>query len=256
MRKIIITGASSGFGHQTAVAFAQQGWAVFALARRLAPLQELSKAYPAITAAQLDVSDRSQTMTVLSSYLEEHGAPDVLMNNAGFALGLDKAHQAQLDDWDAMIDVNIRGLTSVTRAVLPAMVAANRGLIVNIGSIAGSWPYPGGNVYGATKAFVHQFSRNLKAELLGTNVRVTSLEPGLAETEFSKTRFHGDEQKASTVYTGTKPLTADDIASTMLWLASLPEHINVTSLEMMATCQAWGPYAIHRTDSDSLKGDG
>jgi NADP-dependent 3-hydroxy acid dehydrogenase YdfG len=252
MKKIIITGASSGFGYQTAVAFAKQGWSVFAVARRLAPLEELARQYPNIAIAQLDVSNRDETLAVLSSYLKEHGAPDVLMNNAGFALGLDKAHQAQFEDWDAMIDVNIRGLTTVTRVVLPAMVAANRGLIVNIGSIAGSWPYPGGNVYGATKAFVHQFSRNLKAELLGTKVRVTSLEPGLAETEFSKTRFHGDAEKAGAVYSGTKPLTAYDIASTMLWLASLPEHININSLEMMATCQAWGPYAIHRAvDADN-----
>jgi 3-hydroxy acid dehydrogenase/malonic semialdehyde reductase len=246
LKKIIITGASSGFGFETAKVFAEHGWSVFALARRTDRLQTLADTNSNISFETLDVSHRDSCQQVLEAYCKNHGAPDLLVNNAGFALGLDKASEANLDDWDSMIDVNIRGLATVTRLVLPFMVKENKGLIVNIGSIAGNWPYPGGNVYGATKAFVHHFSRNLKAELLGTNVRVTSLEPGLAETEFSNTRFKGDGLKASEVYKGTKPITPNDIASTILWLSSLPDHLNVNSLEIMATCQAWGSYAIHR----------
>ena len=246
-KKIIITGASSGFGLETAKLFASKGWSVFAVARRLDKLEEFQKLYPDyVTISQLDVSDRTHVEAVFAEYTKNFGGPDLVMNNAGFALGLAKASEASLDDWEKMIAVNITGLTTVTRCLLPSMVKEDKGLIVNIGSIAGNWPYPGGNVYGATKAFVHQFSRNLKAELLGTKVRVTSLEPGLAETEFSVTRFKGDASKASDVYKGTKPLTPADIAETIYWLSTLPDHINVNSLEMMATCQAWGPYAIYK----------
>ena len=176
-KKIIITGASSGFGLETAKLFASKGWSVFAVARRLDKLEEFQKLYPDyVTISQLDVSDRTHVEAVFAEYTKNFGAPDLVMNNAGFALGLAKASEASLDDWEKMIAVNITGLTTVTRCLLPSMVKEDKGLIVNIGSIAGNWPYPGGNVYGATKAFVHQFSRNLKAELLGTKVRVTSLE--------------------------------------------------------------------------------
>jgi len=172
---------------------------------------------------------------------------DILVNNAGLALGLEPAHETSLDDWDAMIDTNIKGLAYCTRFILPGMVARNRGHIVNIGSTAGAWPYPGGNVYGGTKAFVEQFSRNLRADLLGTRVRVTCLAPGMAETDFSLVRFKGDAEKAAKVYAGTDPLTADDVAGIVGWVAGLPSHVNVNTLEVMSIDQTWGPFAVNRT---------
>jgi 3-hydroxy acid dehydrogenase/malonic semialdehyde reductase len=171
---------------------------------------------------------------------------DVLVNNAGLALGLEPAQAADLDDWETMVDTNIKGLMYCTRAILPGMVERKRGHVVNVGSIAGAWPYPGGNAYGATKAFVAQFSRNLRADLLGKNIRVTDVEPGLAETEFSVVRFKGDQERADKVYTGTQPLTGVDIAEIVHWVVSLPAHVNVNSVEVMPTGQAWGPLAIHR----------
>jgi NADP-dependent 3-hydroxy acid dehydrogenase YdfG len=151
-----------------------------------------------------------------------------------------------LDDWETMIDTNIKGLMYCTRLILPGMVARNRGHVVNISSTAGAWPYPGGNVYGGSKAFVTQFSRNLRCDLLGTKVRVTCIQPGMAETEFSKVRFKGDEEKAAMVYEGTAPLTAEDIAETVLWVTNRPPHVNINTLELMSIDQAWGPFAIHR----------
>jgi NADP-dependent 3-hydroxy acid dehydrogenase YdfG len=170
----------------------------------------------------------------------------VLINNAGLALGSGPAHEADMDDWETMIDTNVKGLVYCTHAVLPKMTAENRGHIVNLGSVAGDWPYPGGNVYGATKAFVGQFSRNLRCDLIGTRVRVTNIEPGLAETEFSEVRFKGDADKARQVYQKTEPLTAGDIADIIHWVVSVPGHVNINRVEVMATFQAWAPYAIHR----------
>ena len=172
---------------------------------------------------------------------------DVLINNAGLALGLEPAHQARREDWDTMIDTNVKGLVHMTRAVLPGMVARNRGDIINIGSIAGEWPYPGGNVYGATKAFVRQFSLNLRADLIGTGVRVSDIEPGLCSgTEFSQVRFHGDEDKAAAVYKGIDALTAEDIADTVHWIVSRPRHVNINTLSLMPVAQAFSPLAIKR----------
>jgi len=172
---------------------------------------------------------------------------DVLVNNAGLALGLEPAHRASLDDWDTMVDTNIKGLMYVTRAVLPGMVERGRGHVVNIGSVAAEWPYPGGNAYGASKAFVHQFSLNLRADLLGTPVRVTDLEPGLCSgTEFSQVRFHGDEARAAKVYDKTEPLTAEDVADAVHWVATRPAHVNVNTLSLMPVGQAFGPLAVHR----------
>ena len=172
---------------------------------------------------------------------------DVLVNNAGLALGLSPAWEASLDEWDQMIDTNIRGLVHMTRAILPGMVARNNGLIINLGSIAGEYPYPGGNVYGGTKAFVRQFSLNLRADLVGLNVRVTDIEPGLVGgSEFSAVRFGGDVEKAAAVYAGTQPLMPEDIAETAAWLMSLPPHVNINTIEMMPTCQASAALAVRR----------
>jgi 3-hydroxy acid dehydrogenase/malonic semialdehyde reductase len=171
---------------------------------------------------------------------------DILLNNAGLALGLGPAHETDLDEWEKMVDTNIKGLLYMTRQILPAMVARGAGHIINLGSIAGSWPYPGGNTYGATKAFVQQFSRNLRADLLGTGIRVTNIEPGLAESEFSIVRFGGDAEKAAKVYEGTQPLTPVDIAEIIYWTASRPAHVNINSVEVMPVCQTWGNFAISR----------
>jgi 3-hydroxy acid dehydrogenase/malonic semialdehyde reductase len=171
---------------------------------------------------------------------------DLLVNNAGGALGLEKAYEADLADWDAMIDTNVRALARMTRLVLPGMVARKRGHIVNIGSVAGNWPYPGGHVYCAVKAFVKQFSLAIRADLAGTNVRVTNIEPGMAQTQFSAVRFKGDTEKAKAVYANTTPLTPEDIAEAAAWCATLPPHVNINSLEIMPTTQSFGPLAVER----------
>ncbi len=170
----------------------------------------------------------------------------MLVNNAGLALGLEPAQRCDMEDWQRMIDTNIKGLLYCTRALLPGMVSRNRGHIVNVGSVAGSYPYPGGNVYGATKAFVQQFSLNLRADLLGTRVRVTNVEPGLAESEFSLVRYKGDDDKAARTYEGTEPLRPDDIADIVYWAATRPGHVNLNRIEVMPVCQAFSPFAIHR----------
>ncbi|WP_245616030.1 SDR family NAD(P)-dependent oxidoreductase [Andreprevotia chitinilytica] len=244
---IVITGASAGFGEAMTRRYVREGHRVVAIGRRqdrLAVLaQELGDAvFPLV----LDVIDRAAVAS-LPERLPAGFTPDVLVNNAGLALGLKPAHQADLDDWERMIDTNIKGLVYVTRALLPGMVERGRGHIVNIGSTAGEWPYPGGNAYGGTKAFVHQFSLNLRADLIGTPVRVTNIEPGLAGgTEFSLVRFHGDASKAQSVYDGTHPLSADDIAEAVYWATTLPAHVNVNTLQLMPVCQAFGPLAVHR----------
>ena len=173
-------------------------------------------------------------------------AVDVLVNNAGLALGLGPAQEADLDEWDQMIDTNCKGLTYCTRAILPGMVARGRGHVINLGSVAGSYPYPGGNVYGASKAFVHQFSLDLRSDLHGTGVRVTSVEPGMADTEFSTVRFGGDKEQADAVYAGMQPLTADDIAGAIYWAAAQPPHVNVNRIELMATAQSFAPFQVTR----------
>ncbi|MFO7752379.1 MAG: SDR family NAD(P)-dependent oxidoreductase, partial [Desulfobacteraceae bacterium] len=173
---------------------------------------------------------------------------DVLVNNAGLALGLEPAHRADLSDWEEMVDTNIKGLMYCTRALLPSMAKKGSGHIVNIGSIAGTYPYPGGNAYGASKAFVKQFSRNLRADLAGTGIKVTNIEPGLAETEFSIVRFKGDRDKAAKVYENTEPLVAEDIAQTVFWVVSTPSRVNINSVEIMPVCQAWGPLSVTRKE--------
>jgi NADP-dependent 3-hydroxy acid dehydrogenase YdfG len=249
---VFITGASSGFGAACARMFAQDGNRLVLTARRIDPLLKLQEELSAqadIHIIPLDVSHREAVQGAIESLPERFRAIDVLLNNAGLALGLEPAHQVDLDDWETMVDTNIKGVMYCTRFVLPGMVARNCGHVINISSTAGAWPYPGGNVYGGTKAFVTQFSRNLRCDLLGTRVRVSCIQPGMAETEFSTVRFKGDDEKAAGVYQGTEPLTAEDIAETVRWIVSQPPHVNVNTLELMSIDQTWGPFAIHRKQS-------
>ena len=246
---IFITGASSGFGAACARIFNSEGNRLVLTARRIDPLLALQEELAGkadVHIIPLDVREREAVRGAIESLPERFRSIDILLNNAGLALGLEPGHQANLDDWDTMVDTNIKGLMYCTRLILPGMVARNRGHIVNIGSVAGSWPYPGGHVYGGTKAFVEQFSRSLRCDLLGTQVRVTCIEPGMAETEFSKVRFKGDEGKAAKVYAGTEALTAQDIAETVQWVVNRPAHVNINTLEMMSIDQAWSPFAVHR----------
>lgn len=246
---ILITGATSGFGEACTQRFVKEGWRLVLVARRnerLKALQQRLGGETSVHIVTLDVRNREAVMNELSNLPEKFSDVDVLVNSAGLAQGLEAAYEADVSDWDTMVDTNIKGLMYCTRAVLPGMVARNRGHIVNIGSVAGDWPYPGGNVYGATKAFVKQFSLNLRADLFGTPIRITNIEPGLAETEFSVVRFKGDGKKAAKVYEGTQPLTAEDIAEMIYWVASLPGHININRLEVMPVCQTWAPFAINR----------
>ncbi|HSX85032.1 MAG TPA: SDR family NAD(P)-dependent oxidoreductase [Cellvibrio sp.] len=245
----LITGASSGFGEACARAFAAAGYALVLVARREEKLKQLAAELRSTTAVHVacaDMTDAAAVKALVQNLPESFQVVDVLINNAGLALGIARAHETDLQDWEIMVDTNIKGLMRITHHLLPGMVLRNRGHIINIGSVAGNWPYPGGNVYGATKAFVQQFSRNLRAELLGKHIRVTNLEPGMAETQFSVVRMKGDAEKASQVYQNTQPLTAKDIADIALWVASLPSHVNINTLEVMPTCQAWNPFAVSR----------
>ncbi|NOY13368.1 MAG: SDR family NAD(P)-dependent oxidoreductase [Deltaproteobacteria bacterium] len=243
-KTILITGATSGFGAACAKRFAAEGWQLILTGRRTERLEqlqgELGRAVRQII--PLDVRDRHQVFEQLGP-LENI---DLLLNNAGLALGLEPSWEVAIDDWETMVDTNIKGLMYCTRAVLPQMVARNRGHVVTIGSVAGSWPYPGGNVYGGTKAFVQQFSRNLRADLAGKKVRVTNIAPGMAESEFSNVRFKGDDEKAAQVYQGTDPLLPEDIAEMVWWVATLPAHVNINAIEAMPVAQSWGPLAVQR----------
>jgi len=247
-RSVFVTGASAGFGAAIARRFHAAGARVVLAARRRDRLEALARELgERALVLPLDVSDRDAVVATIGSLPAAFAEVDVLVNNAGLALGLEPAPRADLDDWDRMIETNCRGLVVCTRALLPGMVARGRGHVINLGSVAGTYPYPGGNVYGATKAFVHQFSLNLRSELHGTGVRVTCIEPGMCGgTEFSVVRFHGDDARAKAVYSGVDPLTAEDIAETVAWVLGLPGHVNVNRIELMPTCQASGPLAIKR----------
>ncbi|CCD30062.1 Short-chain dehydrogenase/reductase SDR (NADP-dependent L-serine/L-allo-threonine dehydrogenase) [Candidatus Glomeribacter gigasporarum BEG34] len=244
---VLITGASSGIGAATARAFVKAGSSVMAAARRRDRLQSLAEELgPKLLPLQLDVRAPATLSKLPESLPQDFSEVDVLVNNAGLALGLEPADRAQMDDWQTMIDTNISGLVQMTHAFLPGMVQRNRGHIIDIGSIAGSYPYPGGNVYGATKAFVRQFSLNLRADLAGTALRVTNIEPGLCETEFSQVRFKGDAAKAAAPYQGTQPLTAADIAESIVWVATRPAHVNINRLELMPVAQSFSAFHVHR----------
>ena len=246
---VLITGASSGFGEACARKYAAAGRRTLLAARRTDRVErlaeELSTEAPSL-ALTLDVRDRAAVMKTLGELPEAFADVDTLINNAGLALGLAGADETDLDHWDAMVDTNIKGLMYCTRALLPGMAARGGGHLVNLGSVAASWPYPGGNAYGGTKAFVQQFSRNLRADLLGKKIRVTVIEPGMCETEFSLVRFGGDAKKAAAVYEGMTPLSAADVADVIFWVTSLPAHININQLEVMPVAQAWSPFAVHR----------
>ena len=235
-----MTGATAGFGRAIASRLVRDGHRVVATGRRAERLEALGRDLgEALLPVVLDVTDAAAVAALPDSLPERWRAVDVLVNNAGLALGREPAHDSDLAQWDRMVATNVTGLIHMTRALLPGMVARDRGHVVNIGSVAGSYPYPGGHVYGATKAFVKQFSLNLKADLVGTFVRVTDVEPGLCGgTEFSTVRFGGDEARAAAVYQGTRPLSADDVAEAVAWAVSLPRHVNINRIEMMPTCQA------------------
>lgn len=245
---VFITGASAGFGAAIARRFAKDSVRLILAARRVDRVQALAAELKIPThVIELDVRDNAAVEKAIADLPADFRNVDVLVNNAGLALGLEPAHRALLDDWERMVDTNIKGLMYVTRAVLPSMVVRQCGHVINIGSIAGEWPYPGGNVYGATKAFVRQFSLNLRADLLGTRVRVTDLEPGLCDgTEFSNVRFHGDDAKARKVYENTTPLVAEDVAETVHWIATRPAHVNINTISLMPVDQAFSPLAVHR----------
>jgi 3-hydroxy acid dehydrogenase / malonic semialdehyde reductase len=247
----LVTGATAGFGAAIARRFARDGYRVVAVGRRAERLDALRREFgEALLPLPLDVTDAEAVAALPGSLPAGWREIDILVNNAGLALGLEPAHEARLDDWDRMVATNIGGLIHLTRALLPGMVERNRGHVINIGSTAGSYPYPGGHVYGASKAFVKQFTLNLKADLVGSAVRVTDVEPGLVGgTEFSQVRFHGDAERAARVYAGTQPLTAEDVAEAVAWAAALPAHVNINRIEMMPTCQAPGPLTIKRQGS-------
>ena len=245
---VFITGASAGFGAEMARKFVRHGHQVVISARRKDRLAALAAELGHMALPiQMDVTDKRAIDEALSALPQSWRPIDVLINNAGLALGTEPAHQASLDEWETMIDTNCRGLVTMTRALLPAMVERGSGLIINLGSVAGHFPYPGGNVYGATKAFVEQFTLNLRADRVGTGVRATNIAPGLCGgTEFSNVRMRGNDAAAAKVYEGTTPLTAADIAETAYWIASLPPHVNINSIEMMPTCQGFSAFNVKR----------
>ena len=247
-RIALVTGATSGFGEAMTRRLIAAGGRVIATGRRAERLEALAKelATDRLLTRELDVTSQASIAALLPSLPAAFEAIDVLYNNAGLALGLGKAHEASLDDWETMIATNVTGLVRMTRAVLPGMVARNRGDVLNISSVAANYPYPGGNVYGATKSFVRQFSLNLRADLIGTKVRVTSIEPGMADTEFSVVRFKGDQTAADNVYKGVHAMSADDVALVCESVMRLPAHINVNTLEIMPVQQAFGPFAVDR----------
>jgi 3-hydroxy acid dehydrogenase/malonic semialdehyde reductase len=244
---VLVTGATAGFGAAMARVFVKNGHQVIAAGRRAERLEALAAELgPNLLPVKLDVTDKAAIQAALASLPAGWQEIDVLINNAGLALGIKGAQEADLQDWETMIATNCTGLVTITHALLPGMVERGRGTIINLGSVAGAYPYPGGNVYGATKAFVEQFTLNLRADLIGTGVRATNIAPGLCGgTEFSNVRLK-DDAAAAKVYEGTTPLTADDIANTAFWIATLPQHINVNSIELMPTCQGFSPFAIKR----------
>ncbi|NIE80952.1 SDR family NAD(P)-dependent oxidoreductase [Asaia sp. As-1742] len=247
MAIILVTGATAGFGQAIAKRLVKEGHRVIGTGRRAERLEAMKKELgEAFLPQVLDVTDAEKVQALPASLPPAWRQVDVVINNAGLALGVGKAQDSDLKDWKTMIDTNVTGVVDVTRAFLPQMVERNHGYIITLGSIAGTYPYVGGNVYGATKAFVGQFMRNLRTDLLGTKIRASTIEPGLCGgSEFSNVRLR-DNQKAADVYKGTDPLTPEDIAATVSWLLSLPPHVNINAIEMMPVCQAAGGLAVDR----------
>jgi serine 3-dehydrogenase len=250
MKTVLITGATSGFGAATARRFARDGWQVVATGRRAERLTALADELGPdnVATATFDVQDSDAMQAALAALPESFKGIDVLVNNAGLALGTAPAAQADLSDWHTMIQTNVTAPVTMTRHLLPTLIE-RRGVIVNLSSTAATYPYPGGNVYGASKAFVTQFSLGLRSDLHGTGVRVTSIEPGMAETEFSVVRMGGNQQAADALYKGVHPITPQDIAETIYWVATLPPHLNVNRLELMPVSQSWGTFQIARDPS-------
>jgi serine 3-dehydrogenase (NADP+) len=246
MPTVLITGATAGIGEASVRAFAAAGWHVVATGRRKERLDALATIISEnrVHALAFDVRDEAARDAALDSLPEQFRHIDLLINNAGLALGLEPAQEAKLSNWATMIDTNITALLSMTHKLLPQLVA-RKGAIINLASVAANYPYPGGNVYGATKAFVRQFSLNLRSDLIGTGVRVCSIEPGMVETEFSLIRT-GSQEASDKIYTGVNPMTAEDIARTMLWVAEQPPHLNINAIELMPVNQAWSPFLVHR----------
>ena len=247
---VFITGATSGFGRASARRFAAAGWSLVLTGRRLERLlalqDELSASVPVHVAA-LDVRDEQAVRQVVAELPDAFRQVKALVNNAGLALAPQKADQVDLADWHTMIDTNIKGLVNITHALLPTLIATGAGAsIINLGSVAGQWPYPGSHVYGASKAFVQQFSYNLRCDLNDKGVRVTDIAPGMAETEFTLVRTGGDQAASDRLYRGTTPLTAEDIAEQIFYVVTLPDHININRLEIMPTRQAWSNFAVDR----------
>lgn len=246
-KTIFITGATSGFGEACARLFVAQGARVIATGRRAERLDILKKELAAnVHTVQLDVRDQKAVEKAIATLPADFSNVDILINNAGLALKLASFEQLPLADIEQMLQTNINGVLYVTHALLPGMIARDSGHIVNLGSIAGTYPYPGGNVYGATKAFIEQFTLNLRSDLLGKNIRVTNIEPGMCDTEFSTVRFGGDKKKADAVYAGIEALSAQDIAESILWCIARPAHVNINRMEIMPVMQAFSPFAVSR----------
>ena len=248
VKTVLVTGATAGFGQAVARRFVRDGHRVIATGRRADRLEALRAELGAsLLPFPLDVTDGPAVARLPASLPPAWQEVDVLVNNAGLALGVAPAQSASLHDWETMVATNVTGMMRMTHTLLPGMVERDHGHIVNVSSTAARYPYPGGNIYGASKAFVTHLSANLKADLVGTGVRVTDLEPGLVGgSEFSAVRFGGDVEKARAVYAGTTPLSPEDIAEAVAWVVGLPPHVNINRLEMMPTCQAPGPLTIKR----------
>ncbi len=245
---VLITGATAGLGAAFARRFAEAGSRVIGTGRRAERLDALQRELgERCHTAVVDVRDRKAVEGFVAGLPAPFASINVAVANAGLALGLEPAHKVELDDWEDMVATNINGLLYTVRAVLPGMVERDEGHIVLIGSVAADYPYPGGNVYGATKAFVKQFGLNLRADLLGSSVRVTNIEPGMTETEFALVRFKGDAAKAAAPYRGVHPMSAEEVAESVFWSCMLPRHVNINRLQLMPVQQAFGPFAFHRT---------
>jgi len=249
VKTALITGASAGLGRATAKRLSKAGYQLILVARRESKLLELADSLATdCHVIACDVNNFEQLTEMLEARPDQFKDIDLLLNNAGLALGVSSADKSDWNDWQTMIQTNCMALAYLTRQILPGMVERNKGHIINLGSVAGNYAYKGGNVYGASKAFVEQFSINLRTDLLGTRVRVTNIAPGMiGETEFSQVRFHGDNKAADAVYANCDALRPDDIAASVEWIAGLPEHVNINKLEMMPTCQAPAGLAIDKT---------
>lgn len=250
-KTVLITGATSGFGEASARLFAKNGWKVIATGRRLERLEALKAAFPAgqVHAAQMDLTDHDSIVAAIKNLPEAFKPVTCLVNNGGLALGKNPVPDIRLEDWRTMVETNIMGLIHMTQEMVPLLKTAGRGAsIINIGSVAGHYAYPGGNVYGASKAFVKQFSNNLRTDLAGSDIRVTNLEPGMAKSEFTQVRTYGDAEANEAFYEGAEPLVPDDIAETVWWLANRPAHVNISLIEVMPLCQIpTGPTVLRKT---------